>query len=122
MELLFLLFTGWCITSGIVNGSLLDPIRNWTLVKAPMISKLFTCIRCLGFWVGFFLFGSLTMFNVIGPVISGLSTGTLINYILFPFIQSSSGIIIESVVIFLMRDRRIEINNYTRTDKNNIDE
>jgi len=122
MELLFLLFIGWCITSGIVNGTLIDPIRNWALVKAPFISKLFTCIRCLGFWVGFFLFGLLTLRGIIGPVIPGLATGCYVNYLVFPFIQSGFGIIVESVVIFLMRDRRIEINNYNRIDKNNIDE
>ena len=112
--ILFLLFAGWSITSGIVNGSLLDPVRNWTLVKAPFFSKLFTCIRCLGFWVGLFIFGYLTRIGIIEPVIPGLSTGSLVNYLLFPFIQSGSGIIIESVIIFLMRNKKIEINNYNR--------
>jgi len=72
--------------------------------------------------VGFFLFGLLTLRGIIGPVIPGLATGCYINYLVFPFIQSGFGIIVESVVIFLMRDRRIEINNYNRIDKNNIDE
>ena len=117
--LIFLLFTGWSITSGIVNGSLVDPIRNWVFVKAPFFSKLFTCIRCLGFWVGFLLFGSLTFLEIIGPVIPGLESGSIINYLLFPFIQSGSGILIESVIIFLMRDRKIEINNYNTPDKKN---
>jgi hypothetical protein len=33
------------------------------------------------------------------------------NYILLPFIQSGSGVIIESAVIFLIRDRKNIINN-----------
>ncbi len=107
--LLFLLFSGWCITSGIINGTILDPLRNWTLVRMPIFGKLLTCIRCLGFWVGFVLFGFLTCTGTLGPIIPG--TSTLMNYILLPFIQSGSGVIIESAVIFLMRDRKNIINN-----------
>jgi hypothetical protein len=114
--IIFLLFAGWSITSGIVNGSLLDPIRNWTLVKAPFFSKLFTCIRCLGFWIGLLLFGWLTNSGILGPIIPGLDSGSLVNYLIFPFIQSGSGVIIESLIVFLMRNKKIEINNYNKSN------
>ena len=106
--IIFLLFAGWCVTTTIINGDVFDPIRNYTLVRFPRIAKLFTCIRCLGFWIGFIGFGLLTIFGVIGEVIKGVSP--LFNLIVLPFIQSGSCILLESVVVFLHKQTNININ------------
>lgn len=103
MEILFLLFIGWTITSGIVNGSILDKPRRWTLVKFPILGNLLSCIRCLGFWAGFLIFGYLTHEDILGSILPWVTSDPFINYLIFPFLQSSVGVIIESVIIFLRK-------------------
>ena len=98
MNLIFIIFIGWCITSTVVNSDILDPIRNYLLVKHPKISKLMTCVRCLGFWVGALIFGLINYGGDLEPLF-GLPL--YVNYFIFPFIQSSSGVIIESILVFL---------------------
>ncbi len=98
MNLIFIVFVGWCITSTVVNADILDPIRNYLLVKSPKISKLMTCVRCLGFWVGVFLFGVLNYMGNLDPLF-GLPIW--VNYFIFPFVQSSCGVIMESLLVFL---------------------
>ena len=106
--LLFLLFTGWCVTTTIINGDIFDPIRNYTLVRMPAISKLFTCIRCLGFWIGFIGFTLLTTFGVLGEVVPGVYP--IFNIIIFPFIQSGTCILIESLVVFFHKNVSVTVN------------
>ena len=115
--LLFLLFTGWCVTTTIINGDIFDPIRNYTLVKFPAISKLFTCIRCLGFWIGFIGFTSLTIFGVLGEVVPGVSP--VFNIIIFPFIQSGTCILIESLVVFFHKNVSVTVNPGRSDDSTN---
>jgi hypothetical protein len=108
MNILFILFVGWCITSTTVNADVLDPIRNYLLVKAPKLSKLMTCVRCLGFWVGALLFGAI---NFLGNLDSFFGLPVYFNYFIFPFVQSSSGVIMESVLVFLHSRNTVVINN-----------
>lgn len=107
MNVILILFIGWCITSTVVNADVLDPVRNYLLVKLPKLAKLLSCVRCLGFWVGFLLFGSINyMGNLSG--ISGLPP--YMNYFIFPFIQSSSGVMIESLLVFLHSRNTVIVN------------
>jgi len=46
---------GWSITSILVNGSIFDGLRIYLAVKAPIFSKLLSCMQCSGFWVGILL-------------------------------------------------------------------
>ncbi len=108
MNILLILFVGWCITSTIVNADVLDPIRNYLLVKAPKLSKLMTCVRCLGFWVGAILFGCI---NYLGNLDSFFGLPIYLNYFIFPFVQSSSGVVMESVLVFLHSRNTVVINN-----------
>ena len=52
MDYLIYILIGWGITDFLVNGSILDQTRVYFLVKAPLLAKLLTCIRCSGFWAG----------------------------------------------------------------------
>ena len=101
MEIILLfLFIGWTFATTIVNGGIFDRIRNWLLVKAPIVGKLFSCIRCLSFWTGLFIFGMLTEYGHI----KGIFTLPLyFNFIIYPFIQSGVSVIVESFVIFLRK-------------------
>ena len=108
MNIIFALFIGWSITSAIVNSDLLDPIRNYLLVRSPKLSKLMTCIRCLGFWVGAVLFGTV---NYMGNLDSLFGLPTFLNYLIFPFVQSSCGVAIESILVFMHSRNTIVINN-----------
>jgi hypothetical protein len=98
MNVIFIILVGWCITSTIVNSDILDPIRNYLLVKHPKISKLMTCVRCLGFWVGVLLFGFI---NYNGNLEPFFGLPIWLNYFIFPFVQSSGGIVMESFLVFL---------------------
>jgi hypothetical protein len=97
--ILMLLF-GFTITTTVVNGSIFEGFRNWTAVKAPFFYKLLTCVMCFGFWIGALLFWTLTFTGYVGPV------GEMpiwFNLILYPFLQSTSGVFLESVIIFLRK-------------------
>jgi len=101
MEMILLfLFIGWTFATTVVNGSIFDRIRNWLLVKLPLLGKLFSCIRCLSFWTGLFIFGMLTKYDYIHEIF-GLPL--YFNFIIYPFIQSGVSVIIESFVIFLRK-------------------
>jgi hypothetical protein len=95
----FYLFISWCITSAIVNGSLLNPIRNYLIVQAPFISNLLVCVRCLGFWVGLGIYFLLNEYNISNITIVGIPL--YVHYIIYPFIQSTFGVFLESIVRFL---------------------
>jgi hypothetical protein len=62
MDLLIYILVGWGITDILVNGTILNSVRNFCLVKIPFIGKLFTCIQCSGFWSGILL-GVLSILN-----------------------------------------------------------
>jgi hypothetical protein len=108
MNILLIIFVGWCITSTIVNSDILDPIRNYLLVKTPKLSKLMTCVRCLGFWVGLLIFG---VINYNGNLNQFFGLPLWVNYFIFPFVQSSGGVIIESFVVFLHSRNTVILNN-----------
>lgn len=108
MNILLILFFGWCITSTIVNADVLDPIRNYLLVRLPKLSKLMTCVRCLGFWVGALLFGAI---NYSGNLEPFFGLPIWLNYFMLPFVQSSSGVIMESCLVFLHSRNTVVINN-----------
>lgn len=107
MDFLIYILIGWGITDILVNGSILDGIRNFCLVKLPFLGKLFTCIQCSGFWIGILL-GILSILNVLGtplwdftPVARVFASGFLI---------SGCSVIINSTVFSLL-SRRTKNNN-----------
>jgi hypothetical protein len=99
MDFLIYILIGWGITDILVNGSILDGIRNFCLVKLPFLGKLFTCIQCSGFWIGILL-GILSILNFLEtplwdftPVARVFASGFLI---------SGCSVIINSTVFFLL--------------------
>lgn len=98
--LLFLL--GWGITSTIINGSIFDGIRKYLIVKIPLLGKLFSCVRCLGFWVGASIFIPLLNFSIIPPIFPS-EIPVWISFAAMPIFQSNFGVIIESFLIFLVK-------------------
>jgi|LakMenEpi03Aug12_release.lakeMendotaPanAssembly.Ray.scaffolds.fasta_scaffold05256_17 hypothetical protein len=98
--IILMLFFGFCITTTVVNGSIFEKFRNWTGVKVPLLYKLITCVMCFGFWVGASIFWTLTFIGKIGPI------GEMpiwFNLIFYPFIQSTLGVFMESIIIFLRK-------------------
>lgn len=67
-----------------------------------------TCVRCLGFWVGALLFGAI---NYNGNMESFYGLPIWLNYFMFPFVQSSSGVIMESILVFLHSRNTVVISN-----------
>jgi hypothetical protein len=104
--LLFLL--GWGITSTVINGSIFDGIRKYFLVKIPLFGKLFSCIRCLGFWIGFSIFIPLLIFSIIPPIFPS-QIPVWISFVAMPIFQSNFGVIVESLVIFLVKGTKSNI-------------
>lgn len=99
MDLLIYILVGWGITDILVNGSILNGIRNFFLVKVPFLGKLFTCIQCSGFWVGILL-GILTTLEILetplwdfSPVARVFASGFLI---------SGCSVIINSMIFSLL--------------------
>ena len=114
MDYLIYILIGWGITDFLVNGSILDQIRVYFLVKSPMLAKLLTCIRCSGFWVGVLMgvfclldLASSPLWNF-NPVVQTIASGFLI---------SGSSVIINAL-IFSFFSRRI-VNKNQSTDEEN---
>lgn len=104
MEIFISLFLCWCITNIIVNGDILDPIRNWTLVKIPIIGKLLSCIMCSGLWIGILIYPLMVLFTDIENV---LFNNLIIDWISFSFISSGYSVVINSLMIYFLK----KINN-----------
>lgn len=91
---LIYILIGWGATDILVNGSILDRIRIYLMVKSPTLSKLLTCIRCSGFWVG---------------ILMGVFTGGISIFSYYPlqilssgFLVSGSSVIINALMIYLL--------------------
>lgn len=101
-------FLGWGITSTVINGSIFDKIRNYFIVNYPLIGKLFSCVRCLGFWVGAFMFIPLVYLGVIPPIFPP-EVPYVVSIFSMPIFQSNFGVVMESFVIFLVKGTRNNI-------------
>jgi len=102
MDCLIYILIGWGITDILVNGSILDGIRNFCLVKIPFLGKLFTCIQCSGFWVGIFL----GILSILGVFESPLWDFTTVARVLASgFLISGCSVIINSTVFSLLSRR-----------------
>jgi hypothetical protein len=101
IDFLIWLFVGWSVCTTIVNGSIFNPIKNWALVKAPLLADLLSCIMCCSFWVGNIIFIPLTYFDLIPGIISTVPKWN--NYIILPFLQIGFSVIVESFLIFLVK-------------------
>lgn len=86
-----LLFLSWSITNILVNGSILDKIRNYSLVKIKPLGKLLSCIMCSGFWVG------LIVFLIFGDT-------HITNTIIFAFMASGFSVILNSLIIYFVKN------------------
>lgn len=91
---LIYILIGWGTTDILVNGSILDRIRVYLMVKSPLLSKLLTCIRCSGFWAG---------------IIMGILSGGISTFSYYPlqilasgFLISGSSVIINALMISLL--------------------
>jgi hypothetical protein len=85
MDLLIYILVGWGITDILVNGSILNGIRSFCLIRIPILGKLFSCVQCSGFWVGILL-GVLSVLEVLesplwdfSPVARVFASGFLIS-------------------------------------------
>lgn len=114
MELLIYLLIGWGITDFLVNGSILDGIRIYLLVKYPTFGKLLSCIRCSGFWVGV-LMGLISIKTMGGSIVPVEEIPTF-QVIGSGFLISGSSIIINALMIFLLT-RNLKNNNQTTDEE-----
>ena len=90
MGTFMLLFLSWSITNILVNGSILDRIRDYSLVKIKPLGKLLSCIMCSGFWVG------LIVFTIFGDA-------HIVNSIGFGFVASGFSVIMNSLIIYFIK-------------------
>lgn len=100
---------GWSITSILVNGTILDSVRNYLIVKAPSFSKLLTCIQCSGFWVGALL-GTGSFLRLTPDLLPFLTheVGFLMipmKIIFYGFLNSGVSVILDSFVVFLIKEK-----------------
>jgi hypothetical protein len=107
IQIPILLFINWCLTTSVINASILDQIRNYLLVRFPLLGKLISCVRCLGFWIGLSTFSLYTYFGKVDGI---LFLPVWANYIIYPFVQSASCVILENFIVFLGKLTYININ------------
>ena len=101
MEYLIYILIGWGVTDFLVNGSILDGIRSYLLVKIPLLAKLLSCIRCSGFWVGV-LMGLLSLQKELYPFLieSEILKINIVQIFASGFLISGSSILINSLIIY----------------------
>jgi len=108
MDYILLFALGWAVTSTVVNGSIFNGIRNYFLVKKPMIGKLFSCVRCLGFWVGVFIFTPMVIIGNLEPIF-GDNIPFWVSLLSMPFFQSNFGVLMESFLVYLLKGSKSNI-------------
>ena len=107
MDFLIYILIGWGITDFLVNGSILDKIRTYFLVKAPMLAKLFSCIRCSGFWVGV-LMGTIPLLDFGPSLLREYGKFWGLQIVASGFLISGSAVIINSLLFFFYSNRPAE--------------
>lgn len=56
MEVLLIILVTYGISNMVVFGSIFEKLREYTAIYNPnFFGKLFSCMMCTPFWVGFFL-------------------------------------------------------------------
>jgi len=113
MGYLIYILVGWGLTGILVNGSILSSVRNFLLVKVPFLGKLFTCVQCSGFWVGF-LMGILSLLGIISFPFWDCSNW-IVQVLGSGFLISGCSVIINAVVFFLLTSNRK--NNIENSDE-----
>lgn len=108
MDYILFFAIGWSVTSTLINGSIFDKMRNYLLVKYPLLGKLFSCVRCLGFWVGAFIFIPLILLGYLNPIF-GENIPLWVSILSMPFFQSNFGILMESFLIYLLKGTKSRI-------------
>lgn len=97
MNTVLLLLAGFGLTNIIVNGTILNSIRDWLFKKSNFLKSLLICSLCVGFWSGVYIslvasivtFGSpLFYFLTVPFACSGVSWilergGSIIDYIAY---------------------------------------
>lgn len=117
MEYLIYILIGWGLTDFLVNGSILDKIRVYFLVKFPLFAKLLSCIRCSGFWVGAFL-GTLPLYEISPFYFFEEEIFVGIRAMASGFLIAGSSVIINAL-IFSLYYRGITPNKENITDEEN---
>lgn len=100
MDLCIVLFMCWCITNIIVNGTILDSIRNWLLIKIPFIGNLISCMMCSGLWVGLFIYPVIIYKSNLYII---LFNNMLIDWLAFSLFSSGASVIINSLMIYFLK-------------------
>lgn len=74
--MIYFLLACWGMTHIIVVSKILDPIRNYFIIKSPLMEYMLTCYQCSGFWVGLILYPFFStipnLTTYIDPLIYGL--------------------------------------------------
>lgn len=99
MDLSIYILVGWGITDILVNGSILNGVRNFCLVRIPILGKLFSCIQCSGFWVGILL-GVLSILGVIETPLWDFSPAARV--LASGFLISGCSVFVNSVIFYLL--------------------
>lgn len=120
MGYLIYILIGWGITDFLVNGSILDRVRVYFLVKVPVLAELLTCIRCSGFWVGS-LMGLVCLSGVMKSPF--LDFHPLVQVISSGFLIGGSSVIINSLMIYFLSPRYLIHPNRSQEDnhQNNLE-
>ncbi len=109
-----LLLIGWSITNIIVNGSILDGLRIYLMVKSQIFSKLLTCMQCSGFWVGVFLGFLSCLDHIINPFSAIINSDSLLYFpltiLMWGFLNSGISVLVNSLIVFLLNSFSSKIN------------
>ena len=87
MSILLIFIAGVSITNLLVNSVILNWPRDWITSKSEFLNNLFSCMMCLGFWVGLSLgiYNSLDFFNLVvvstGTSLFSFTYGKIIDYL-----------------------------------------
>jgi len=107
METFFLyILSVWGLTHILVSSKIIEPLRNWLLIRLTFFGDMLNCYQCTSFWTSmilYFLFNDLHI-NAISTTIYGYRFG--VDFLLWAFIGSGLVSFISVIMSILINKSR----------------
>ena len=85
-----------------VTSRLLAGIRNWTLVKIPLLGEFLSCLQCVGFWSSVIFYSASKYLGMNTGVQIGLFSDVLIlDIFVYSILSSLFAVLLNSIIVFL---------------------
>jgi hypothetical protein len=99
----FFILSVWGLTHILVSSKIMEPLRNWSLIRLPFFGEMLECYQCTSFWCSmaiYFLFNDLKLNS---PSLEFLGERISLDFLLFSFIGSGLISFISLIMSILIK-------------------